>query len=155
MFERASLTGGRCVCSEDKKMFARLRTTIPSRLFQHRRMFERSGPSLYRYVFVLKRLSTPPDGLVDCMDPDCCTQTPCHPQSYSQGSPDPDPPAARDPAAPSSPHTASRSFYDHVSFLVGPGGTHVLPGDNPFNSRSVTSTRTAWSSFYCDVGIFL
>ncbi|XP_062332162.1 teneurin-3 isoform X4 [Osmerus eperlanus] len=81
------------------------------------------------------------DGLVDCMDPDCCTQSACHGQSYCQGSPDPGTLAARGPAVPSSPHTASRSFYDHVSFLVGPGGTHVLPGDNPFNSSLASIIR--------------
>lgn len=28
-----------------------------------------------------------------------------------------------------------RSFYDRVKMLVGRDSTHVIPGENPFNSR--------------------
>lgn len=74
-----------------------------------------------------------PDELVDCMDPDCCAQISCQGQTYCRGSPDPVALASQSQGSAS--QTSSRSFYDRVSFLIGPSGSHVVPWDNVFNSR--------------------
>lgn len=74
-----------------------------------------------------------PDGLVDCMDPDCCTQISCQGQTYCRGSPDPAAIVGQGQSSAAQP--VSKSFYDRVSFLIGPGGSHVAPWDNVFNSR--------------------
>lgn len=74
-----------------------------------------------------------PDGLVDCMDPDCCTQIACQGQTYCRGSPDPTAIAGQGQSSAAQP--ASKSFYDRVSFLIGPNGCHMVPWDNAFNSR--------------------
>lgn len=77
--------------------------------------------------------STPalPDGLVDCLDPDCCLQSACQNSLLCRGSRDPldiiqqgqtDSPAVK-------------SFYDRIKLLAGKDSTHIIPGDNPFNSR--------------------
>ncbi|KAK6298562.1 hypothetical protein J4Q44_G00316170 [Coregonus suidteri] len=41
----------------------------------------------------------------------------------------------------SSTQSAPRGFYERISFLVGHGGSHVIPGDNPFNSSLVSIIR--------------
>lgn len=74
-----------------------------------------------------------PDGLVDCMDPDCCTQISCQGQTYCRGSPDPAAVAGQGQS--SSPRPLSKGFYERVGFLIGPGGSHVIGWENPFNSR--------------------
>ncbi|KAF0021816.1 hypothetical protein F2P81_025931 [Scophthalmus maximus] len=66
------------------------------------------------------------------MDPDCCAQTSCQGQTYCRGSPDPTATAGQGQSAAGQP--TSRGFYDRVSFLIGPSGSHVAPGENPFNS---------------------
>ncbi|XP_061644643.1 teneurin-3 isoform X5 [Phyllopteryx taeniolatus] len=82
------------------------------------------------------------DGLVDCMDPDCCAQISCQGQTYCKGSLDP---AAAAAAAMQGQNSAgqpvSRSFYERVAFLMGPSGSHVLPGENPFNSSLASVIR--------------
>ncbi|XP_048118438.1 teneurin-3 isoform X2 [Alosa alosa] len=75
------------------------------------------------------------DGLVDCMDPDCCLQSSCQATPFCRGSPDPSGIVGIQPSA------APQNFYQRVSFLIGPGGSHTLPGDNPFNSSLVTVIR--------------
>uniref|UniRef100_A0A452SLX8 Teneurin-2 n=1 Tax=Ursus americanus TaxID=9643 RepID=A0A452SLX8_URSAM len=71
------------------------------------------------------------DGLVDCLDPDCCLQSACQNSLLCRGSRDPldiiqqsqtDSPAVK-------------SFYDRIKLLAGKDSTHIIPGDNPFNSR--------------------
>lgn len=78
-------------------------------------------------VFVLLRDT---DGLMDCMDPDCCVHASCQEQIYCKGAPDPK------TTTPQRPLTPTMTFYQRVSFLILPGGTHRLPAENPFNSRS-------------------
>ncbi|CAB1337375.1 unnamed protein product, partial [Coregonus sp. 'balchen'] len=80
------------------------------------------------------------DGLVDCMDPDCCSQSSCQGQPYCRGSPDPTSIVGQGQGS-SSTQSAPRGFYAHVSFLVRPGGSHVIPGDNPFNSSLASIIR--------------
>lgn len=72
-----------------------------------------------------------PDGLVDCLDPDCCLQSACQNSLLCRGSRDPldiiqqgqtDSPTVK-------------SFYDRIKLLAGKDSTHIIPGDNPFNSR--------------------
>ncbi|CAB1456024.1 unnamed protein product [Pleuronectes platessa] len=75
------------------------------------------------------------DGLVDCMDPDCCAQISCQGQTYCRGSPDPTTVAGQGQSSSGQP--PSKGFYDRVSFLIGPSGSHVIPWDNPFNGRQV------------------
>ncbi|CAJ0961405.1 unnamed protein product [Ranitomeya imitator] len=73
------------------------------------------------------------DGLIDCVDPDCCLQSACQNQPYCRGLPDPQDIISQSQQSPS--QQAARSFYDRISFLIGPDSTHVIPGDNPFNKR--------------------
>lgn len=73
------------------------------------------------------------DGLVDCMDPDCCLQATCHTTSLCVGSPDP-----LDIIQETQMSTAQsnlQTFYDRVHFLVGRDSTHIIPGANPFNGK--------------------
>ncbi|KAM9477763.1 teneurin-3 isoform 5-T5 [Clarias gariepinus] len=79
------------------------------------------------------------DGLADCMDPDCCLQTTCVSQSFCRGSPDPADIISHGQSA--SPQQAAQSFYQRISFLLGPEGTHVITGDNPFNKSLVSIIR--------------
>ena len=84
----------------------------------------------------LSLLSMCTDSLVDCMDPDCCLQSSCQASPFCRGSPDPRG-LVGDQQSP-----APQSFYQRVSFLVGPGGSHTLPGDNPFNSRYTLNRKS-------------
>lgn len=71
------------------------------------------------------------DGLVDCLDPDCCLQTTCQSSLLCRGSRDPlDIIQQSQSGSP-----AVKSFYDRIKLLVGKDSTHIIPGDNPFNSR--------------------
>ncbi|XP_030624718.1 teneurin-3 isoform X2 [Chanos chanos] len=79
------------------------------------------------------------DGLLDCMDPDCCLQSSCQGQPYCRGTPDPSTTVAQHKDQ--SPSQAAQSFYERVKFLVAPGGTHTLPGENPFNSSLASIVR--------------
>uniref|UniRef100_A0A4W3JYJ2 Teneurin transmembrane protein 4 n=1 Tax=Callorhinchus milii TaxID=7868 RepID=A0A4W3JYJ2_CALMI len=72
------------------------------------------------------------DGLVDCMDPDCCLQPLCNANLLCLGSPDPLD-IIQQTHMPSLQQNLL-SFYDRVKFLIGKGTTHVIPGENPFNS---------------------
>ncbi|XP_061690112.1 teneurin-3 isoform X3 [Syngnathoides biaculeatus] len=81
------------------------------------------------------------DGLVDCMDPDCCAQISCQGQTYCKGSMDPAAAVAAMQGQNSPSQPISRSFYDRVAFLMGPSGSHVLPGENPFNSSLASVIR--------------
>ncbi|KAJ8271772.1 hypothetical protein COCON_G00106310 [Conger conger] len=79
------------------------------------------------------------DGLVDCMDPDCCLQSSCQNQPYCRGAPNPADIIGQSQQAP--PQQAARSFYQRVSFLAGPSSCHVITGDNPFNKSLVSIIR--------------
>ncbi|XP_041115150.1 teneurin-3-like isoform X17 [Polyodon spathula] len=79
------------------------------------------------------------DGLIDCMDPDCCLQSSCQNQPYCRGSPDPNDIIGQSQQPP--PQQAAKSFYDRISFLVGPDSSHVIPGENPFNKSLVSIIR--------------
>ncbi|XP_043925520.1 teneurin-2 isoform X2 [Protopterus annectens] len=68
------------------------------------------------------------DGLVDCMDPDCCLQPSCKSSQLCHGSLDP-----LDVIQQNQQVTKQvKSFYDRVKLLVGKDSTHIIPGDNPF-----------------------
>ncbi|KAL2096650.1 hypothetical protein ACEWY4_008798 [Coilia grayii] len=73
------------------------------------------------------------DGLVDCMDPDCCLQASCHTTPLCVGSPDPLDIIQETQI--SSGQSTLQSFYERVHFLIGRDSTHVVPGANPFESR--------------------
>uniref|UniRef100_A0A8C9SZM1 Teneurin-3 n=1 Tax=Scleropages formosus TaxID=113540 RepID=A0A8C9SZM1_SCLFO len=79
------------------------------------------------------------DGLVDCMDPDCCLQSSCQNQPYCHGSPDPSDVISQSQQPTS--QQAARSFYERISFLLGPESTHVVYGENPFNRSLVSIIR--------------
>ncbi|XP_072519014.1 teneurin-3 isoform X2 [Salminus brasiliensis] len=79
------------------------------------------------------------DGLLDCMDPDCCLQSSCQDQPYCKGAPDPTTTPQITQTSSSTPLTLA--FYQRVSFLVAPGGTHRIPGENPYNSSLVSVVR--------------
>ncbi|KAJ8407439.1 hypothetical protein AAFF_G00272960 [Aldrovandia affinis] len=79
------------------------------------------------------------DGLVDCMDPDCCLQSACQNQPYCRGSPDPSDIIGQSQQPP--PQQAACSFYQRVSFLAGPNSCHVITGENPFNKSLVSIIR--------------
>ncbi|XP_044310033.1 teneurin-2 [Varanus komodoensis] len=77
------------------------------------------------------------DGLVDCLDPDCCLQSTCQNSLLCRGSRDP-----LDIIQQS--HSSSptvKSFYDRIKLLVGKDSTHIIPGENPFNSSLVSLIR--------------
>ncbi|XP_076877219.1 teneurin-3 isoform X2 [Brachyhypopomus gauderio] len=80
------------------------------------------------------------DGLLDCMDPDCCLQTSCQDQVFCRGGPDPLAGAPQQTQGPPA-STSAPEFYQRVSFLAGPGGTHHVPGENTFNSSLVSVVR--------------
>lgn len=73
------------------------------------------------------------DGLVDCMDPDCCLQATCHTTSLCVGSPDPL--DIIQETQMSSTQSNLQTFYDRVHFLVGRDSTHIIQGANPFDGK--------------------
>ncbi|KAI3351262.1 hypothetical protein L3Q82_005813 [Scortum barcoo] len=77
------------------------------------------------------------DGLTDCMDPDCCIQSPCQNSPLCRGSRDPLLVIQQNPMS----QPRIRSFYDRVKMLVGRESTHILPGENPFNSSLASLIR--------------
>ncbi|KAK7882998.1 hypothetical protein WMY93_029172 [Mugilogobius chulae] len=79
------------------------------------------------------------DGLVDCMDPDCCLQSSCHTTSLCVGSPDPL--DIIQETQMSSAQSNLQTFYDRVHFLVGKDSTHVIPGANPFDGSHACVIR--------------
>ncbi|XP_005989547.1 teneurin-3 [Latimeria chalumnae] len=79
------------------------------------------------------------DGLIDCMDPDCCLQSSCQHQSYCRGSPDPQDVIGQSQQP--SFQQAAKSFYDRITFLIGPDSTHVIAVDNPFNKSLASIIR--------------
>ena len=82
------------------------------------------------------------DGLTDCMDPDCCIQSPCQNSPLCRGSRDPLQVIQHSPL--SQPHV--RSFYDRIKMLVGRDSTHIIPGESPFNSRYGRKHKNAQES---------
>lgn len=90
--------------------------------------------SIKRGILLLAYISLT-DGLVDCMDPDCCLQSSCQNQPYCRGLPDPQDIISQSLQSPS--QQAAKSFYDRISFLIGSDSTHVIPGESPFNKRLV------------------
>uniref|UniRef100_A0AAQ5YIW5 Teneurin transmembrane protein 4 n=1 Tax=Amphiprion ocellaris TaxID=80972 RepID=A0AAQ5YIW5_AMPOC len=79
------------------------------------------------------------DGLVDCMDPDCCLQATCHTTSLCVGSPDPL--DIIQETQMSSTQSNLQTFYDRVRFLVGRESTHAIPGANPFDGNHACVIR--------------
>ncbi|KAM6986662.1 teneurin-2 [Aplochiton taeniatus] len=77
------------------------------------------------------------DGLTDCMDPDCCSQSPCLNHRLCRG--------ARDPLSiiqQSQPQGEKvHAFYDRIELLVGKDATHIILGSNPFNSSLASLIR--------------
>ncbi|KAM8842716.1 LOW QUALITY PROTEIN: teneurin-3 [Synchiropus picturatus] len=80
------------------------------------------------------------DGLEDCMDPDCCLQPICQNELSCRGSPEPVEILKRSPSTLAVQQVA-RSFYQCVRFLVGPGSTHIIFGENPFLKSLVSVIR--------------
>uniref|UniRef100_A0A3P9IIU3 Teneurin-4 n=1 Tax=Oryzias latipes TaxID=8090 RepID=A0A3P9IIU3_ORYLA len=79
------------------------------------------------------------DGLVDCMDPDCCLQGTCHTTTLCVGSPEPL--DIIQETQMSSVHSNLQTFYDRVRFLVGRDSTHVVLGSNPFDGKHACVIR--------------
>ncbi|KAM7389460.1 hypothetical protein PAMP_023437 [Pampus punctatissimus] len=85
------------------------------------------------------------DGLMDCVDPDCCEQLSCGSDPLCHGSADPlallqqSPLPPTTPSSPASAHT--HSFYRRIRFLLGKAATHTLPGDMPFDTSRVAVIR--------------
>ncbi|XP_045560112.1 teneurin-4 isoform X9 [Salmo salar] len=79
------------------------------------------------------------DGLVDCLDPDCCLQASCHTTGLCVGSPDPLDIIQETQL--SSTQNNLQSFYDRVRFLVGRDSTHVIPGANLFDGSHACVIR--------------
>uniref|UniRef100_H3DNY2 Teneurin-4 n=1 Tax=Tetraodon nigroviridis TaxID=99883 RepID=H3DNY2_TETNG len=86
------------------------------------------------------------DGLVDCMDPDCCLQATCHTTALCVGSPDPLDIIQETQL--SSTQSKLQTFYERVRFLVGRDSTHVIPGVNPFDGK-LHKCITAFLVFFC------
>uniref|UniRef100_A0AAY4E8G0 Teneurin-2 n=1 Tax=Denticeps clupeoides TaxID=299321 RepID=A0AAY4E8G0_9TELE len=77
------------------------------------------------------------DGLTDCMDPDCCIQSPCQNSPLCRGSRDPLQVIQQN----QTPVQKVRSFYDRVKMLAGRDSTHIIPADNPFNASLASLIR--------------
>uniref|UniRef100_A0A8C2JFE0 Teneurin-2 n=1 Tax=Cyprinus carpio TaxID=7962 RepID=A0A8C2JFE0_CYPCA len=77
------------------------------------------------------------DGLVDCMDPDCCTQSSCVTNPLCRGSRDP----LQVIQQSQSEVQKVPSFYDRIKMLVGKDSTHIIPGINPFNASLASLIR--------------
>lgn len=79
------------------------------------------------------------DGLMDCVDPDCCEQLSCGSDPLCHGSADPLALLQQSPLPPTtlpSPTSAhTHSFYYRIRFLLGKTATHTLPGEVPFDTR--------------------
>ncbi|KAK9398970.1 teneurin-4 [Crotalus adamanteus] len=73
------------------------------------------------------------------MDPDCCLQSSCQNQPFCRGLPDPQDIISQSQQSPS--QQAAKSFYDRISFLIGPESTHVIPGESPFNKSLASVIR--------------
>ncbi|KAM9813077.1 teneurin-4 isoform 5-T7 [Syngnathus typhle] len=81
------------------------------------------------------------DGLVDCMDPDCCLQATCHSTSLCVGSPDPLD-IIQETQLSSGNQGKAQSFYERVRFLVGRESTHVVRGGaSPFDAKHACVIR--------------
>uniref|UniRef100_A0A4W4DY40 Teneurin transmembrane protein 1 n=1 Tax=Electrophorus electricus TaxID=8005 RepID=A0A4W4DY40_ELEEL len=82
------------------------------------------------------------DGLVDCVDPDCCQQGSCSNKPLCQGAPDPLALLQQRPGPPerTSPPT-THAFFQRVHFLLGKAGTHTLHGDIPFDGSRAAVVR--------------
>uniref|UniRef100_A0A8B9K676 Teneurin transmembrane protein 1 n=1 Tax=Astyanax mexicanus TaxID=7994 RepID=A0A8B9K676_ASTMX len=76
------------------------------------------------------------DGLIDCVDPDCCQQGSCSNKPLCQGAPDPLALLQQSHSQPPSTPLPTHTFFQRVRFLLGKAGTHTLHGDVPFDSRS-------------------
>uniref|UniRef100_A0A8C5F4S5 Teneurin transmembrane protein 1 n=1 Tax=Gadus morhua TaxID=8049 RepID=A0A8C5F4S5_GADMO len=81
------------------------------------------------------------DGLMDCVDPDCCEQLSCASDPLCQGSADPLALLLQKPPPPAASATAAASFYQRVRFLLGKTATHILPGEVPFDTSRVAVVR--------------
>ncbi|XP_076149042.1 teneurin-1-like isoform X1 [Alosa pseudoharengus] len=79
------------------------------------------------------------DGLLDCVDPDCCEAIVCSASPLCQGSPDPGALLQQGQTPPRPP--APQSFFQRVHFLLGKTGTHTLHGDIPFDRSQVAVVR--------------
>ncbi|MBN3270945.1 TEN1 protein, partial [Polyodon spathula] len=79
------------------------------------------------------------DGLMDCVDPDCCQQASCYSGALCQGSPDPLD-LIQQSQTPFS-QLPPRLFFQRTRFLIGRDSTHVLPGDVPFDSSRACVIR--------------
>ncbi|XP_064414034.1 teneurin-4 isoform X3 [Latimeria chalumnae] len=79
------------------------------------------------------------DGLVDCMDPDCCIQASCRTSLLCLGSPDPLD-IIQETQMPLSQQNL-QSFYNRIKFLVGKDSTHIIPGENPFDGSHACVIR--------------
>ncbi|XP_072520138.1 teneurin-2 isoform X2 [Salminus brasiliensis] len=77
------------------------------------------------------------DGLTDCMDPDCCIQSPCQNSPLCRGSRDPQQVIQQSQL----PIQKVRSFYERVKMLVGRDSTHIIPAENPFNASLASLIR--------------
>ncbi|XP_060741578.1 teneurin-2 [Tachysurus vachellii] len=77
------------------------------------------------------------DGLTDCMDPDCCIQSPCQNSPLCRGSRDPLQVIQQSQL----PVQKVRSFYERVNMLVGRDSTHIIQGENPFNASLASLIR--------------
>ncbi|KAM4826765.1 LOW QUALITY PROTEIN: teneurin-2 [Thomomys bottae] len=77
------------------------------------------------------------DGLVDCLDPDCCLQSACQSSLLCRGSRDPLEVIQQGQAE----WPRVKSFYDRIKLLAGKDSTHVIPGENPFHSSLVSVIR--------------
>ncbi|KAM7418046.1 hypothetical protein PAMA_017607 [Pampus argenteus] len=85
------------------------------------------------------------DGLMDCVDPDCCEQLSCGSDPLCHGSADPLALLQQSPLPPTAPPSSAsahtHSFYRRIRFLLGRAATHTLPGDVPFDTSRVAVIR--------------
>ena len=112
-------------------------------------------PHFFFLIVCIRNLLSVSDGLMDCVDPDCCEQLSCGSDPFCHGSPDPLALLQQIPLPPTTPtgprSTHTHSFYRRIRFLLGKSATHTLPGDVPFDTRyALVYSLCAWVCVYAN-----
>ncbi|XP_071087575.1 teneurin-m-like isoform X3 [Haliotis cracherodii] len=76
------------------------------------------------------------DGLLDCLDPDCCSTTSCSNDQYCKVSPDP-----KDVLLSKQPPSTTASFFDKMRFLIEEDSVQTHATRNAFNESQVSVIR--------------
>ncbi|XP_041356776.1 teneurin-m-like isoform X3 [Gigantopelta aegis] len=76
------------------------------------------------------------DGLLDCLDPDCCVTGPCRDSKFCSASPDP-----KEILLSKQPPSTTASFFDKMKFLIEENSVQTYATRNAFNETQVSVIR--------------